>query len=224
MYAQQTMETGHEADPLSGLAGFGPGVQLMTTDGELPVEWLATGDRLITRDHGAQPVLWIGRVRVRSGRLAHAPELRPVEIAEGALAPGFPTHPTLLAPRSRVLLSGWEVALNAGTEEALAEIGMLSDGSRVVQRPAAEELHYHYLILPMHALVQANGMWAETLLLDDAARDVLGADLPPALAAAPEIAAGHARAARLCLTRWEIAAMRGARPVEALPELIRRVA
>jgi hypothetical protein len=34
----------------STLSGLGPGSMVMTMDGELPVEWLAAGDRVITRD------------------------------------------------------------------------------------------------------------------------------------------------------------------------------
>ncbi|MEC7763498.1 MAG: Hint domain-containing protein [Pseudomonadota bacterium] len=199
------------------LPGFGPGTHLMTTEGELPVEWLATGDRVVTRDHGAQPILWIGRVRLDADH-----GTAPVEIGQGALGPDCPTHPTWLAPAHRVLLSGAEVELHAGVGEALAPIATLTDGTHV--RPAAPgPVCYTEVLLPVHDLVQANSLWAETLLLDDATRRAFQADLPPALLATPSLALGHARAARLCLTGWEVRAMRG-RDLTQLPEMIRHVA
>ena len=211
-------------DRLAALPGYGPGVHLMTPEGELPVEWLATGDRLLTRDHGAQPILWIGRARVSRARIAEAPDLAPVEIASGALGPGFPTHPTRLAACARVLLSGFEVELNAGQTEALAEIADLEDGSRIGVPPCVEGTHYTYLVLPMHALVQANGLWAETLLLDRTTTAALGRALPNRLLADPGIRAGHLQSARLCLANWQVVAMRGLPAADALPDLIRRVA
>jgi hypothetical protein len=47
------MDDPSPASRFAGLPGLGPGVEVMTSEGALPVEWLATGDRLITRDHGA---------------------------------------------------------------------------------------------------------------------------------------------------------------------------
>lgn len=205
---------------MTGLPGFGPGTHLMTTGGELPVEWLATGDRLITRDHGAQPILWIGRAHADPA-LAQPP-VHPVEIAEGALGDGCPTHATWLAPAHRVLLSGAMVQLHAGVDEALAEIGGLRDG-RHVARTTPGATQYTLVLLPMHDMVQANGLWAETLLLDPATRDRLLADIPGHILAMPSLALGHARAARPCLRHWEVTAMSGRRPDHGL-SLIRHVA
>lgn len=47
----------------SVLSGLGPGSYVMTSQGELPVEWLAVGDQLVTRDHGLQPLRHIERTR-----------------------------------------------------------------------------------------------------------------------------------------------------------------
>lgn len=223
MALSQSLPPAPAPEQVAALPGFGPGVQLMTPEGELPVEWLATGDRLITRDHGAQPIVWLGRTRIGRERLRHLPGLAPVEISRDALGPGFPTHPTRLAPHARVLLSGAEVALHAGTDEALAEIGALTDGERIDTSPCIEGTCYTFALLPMHCLVQANGLWAETLLLDRATTEALGGALPEAVARDPELGTGHARTARLCLSGWEIVAMRG-RGAQGLPNLIRRVA
>lgn len=212
------------SDPVSRIAGFGPNTHVMTPEGELPVEWLATGDRIITRDHGAQPILWIGRVRLSRERLTNAPETQPISIAEGALGPGFPAHPTWLAHRTKVLLSGSEVALNAGTDEALSEIGYLRKPGQIEDTPDCDGICYTQILLPVHDVVSANGLWAETLQLDETVRAVLGADISPAILADPDIAAGHRHAIRMCLDPWEVMAMRGPARTDHAAELIRRVA
>jgi len=210
-------------DGLARLPGYGPGAQVMTDIGEVPVEWLATGDRVLTRDHGPQPVLWIGRARFDAEALARRPAFAPREIGAGALGFDRPRHPTVLAPRSRVLLTGWEVALHAGADEALAEIGDLVDGAVVTQPPVSTGFAYTYLLLPAHEVVQVNGLWAETLLLDPASRAALAGFLPERLAAAPDLGAGHAQSARLCLAGWEVAAILGDRS-QNVPQVIDRVA
>jgi Hint domain len=210
-------------DGLACLPGFGPGAQVMTDAGEVPVEWLATGDRVLTRDHGPQPVLWIGHIRLAREHLMRHPGFAPYEIAAGALGPGRPGHPTVLAPRTRVMLAGWEVELHSGAHEALAEIGDLARDAVVTRPPLAAGTQYTYLLLAMHAVVQVNGLWAETLLLDHATRGALAEILPPGFADAPALEAGHAQAARLCLAGWEVAAILGD-VARAVPQVIDRVA
>lgn len=207
---------------IATMPGFGPGTHVMTTDGELPVEWLATGDRVLTRDHGVQPVLWVGRIRVSPGDAALQPDLALVEIAEGALGDGGPTHTTWLAPAHRVLLSGAAVELHLGVDEALAPIAHLADEVRVRSAPMGASC-LTQILLPVHDLVQANGLWAESLLLDPATLGVIGRDLPAHLLATPSLRLSHARAARLCLTEWEVRALRGT-DRDQIPRMIRQVA
>ncbi|MGH1368294.1 MAG: Hint domain-containing protein [Maritimibacter sp.] len=210
--------------PISRIPGFGPNTHIMTPEGEIPVEWLATGDRLITRDHGAQPILWIGRTRLDAAALEIAPETAPISIAKGALGHGCPSHPTWLAASSRVLLSGAAVELYAGVDEALSEIIHLRTPGQIDATLSCHDLCYTHILLPMHETVEANGLWAETLHLDPVARFVLADSLPPILLADPDIAHAHRQTARPCLAPWEVAAMRGRSDTSAAAELIRRVA
>lgn len=207
---------------INTLPAFGPGTQLMTTEGEVPVEWLATGDRVLTRDHGAQPVLWIGRLRVSADDMRRMAELRPMEIPQGALGEGCPSHATLLGPAHRVLVEGGLVELTTGEPEALAQIDHLADG--IYAAPARlSAAHYTIVLLPMHDMVQANGLWAETLHLDLHALGLVAGELPPDLLSNPSLKMGHEISARLCLKRWEVEAMRGA-SAEAVAEIVSHAA
>lgn len=215
--------SGVAPEALTRLSGFGPGALVMTDQGELPVEWLVTGDRVVTRDHGLQPVLWIGRVCVSPDRLARMPWLAPMEIAAGGLGPERPDHATVLGRHTRVLLTGWQVEIHTGTNEALAEIGGLADGERILPPTAVTDLRYTQVLLPGHAVVQVNGLWVESLLLDAGARTALNGILPASIATRPNVEAGHAQAARWCLTEWEVRAILGGR-VSTAARMIDRVA
>ncbi len=224
MASYPVMDPADQDDRLAVLPGFGPGVHLMSQEGEIPVEWLATGDKLITRDHGLQPVLWIGRARMKHTRLARNPQIRPMEIATGALGAGVPTHPTLLAPAARVLLNGADVELHTGHSEALAEIGDLRDDQLVTMPATPTGTHYTFVLLPVHDMVEANGLWAETLLLDARVRQALQDDLPAVLANDRKLRMGHAMSARLCLDSYEVTAIRGKHKETSLSELISHAA
>lgn len=218
-----TIDAGAGDAALARLPGFGPGALVMTDEGEVPVDWLETGDRVLTRDHGPQRVLWIGRLRLGPAEVGHAPGLAPLEMAAGALGIGRPSHATTLAPRTRVLVTGWEVALHTGEDEALAEIADLANGPGLTCPPLPTAGLFTCLLLPVHEMVQVNGLWCETLLLDSANRAALAAHLPATITHAPMVAAGHAQAARLCLAGWEVAVILGGQRPGA-PEVIDRVA
>lgn len=203
-------------DALAALPGCGPGAQVLTDQGEVPVDWLAAGDRVLTRDHGFQPLLWVGRARTGPGEGLS-------EVAAGALGKGQPSHPTLLAPRTRVMLSGWEVALNTGADEALAMSADLFAGATATPLPSAGGLLRTHLLLPMHEVVQINALWVETLLLDSDTRGALEGILPPHFANRPAIATGHRQTIRPCLTPWEVTAIRAGRATTR-PAKIARVA
>jgi len=178
------------------LPGYGWGSHVVTGKGEVPVDWLAPGDMLVTRDHGLQPLLWIGHQR--------SPGISTVRAAGRAFG-NAPSHETRLAPGTRILVSGWEVELHTGEAEALATVRALNGAGEGGQAGGLA-----CVLLPVHGLVQVNGLWVETLLLDPAARALLADALPPSMLARPDVIAGHRRAVRYGLHDWEVAAMRGA--------------
>lgn len=202
---------------------FGPGTHLMTTEGEVPVDWIAKGDRLLTRDSGAQPVLWVGRYRISAETARADAAVWPFRIEAGALGPGHPSHPTVLSPQHRVLLSGYDIELHTGTDEALAPVKHLEGGGLFAPLWPERDLVYTHVLLERHEVIMANGMWVESLFLSEHMAEGLRSQLPPALRARPEVIRGHAHTARLCLKRHEVAAVLGYQAATRLPELLRAV-
>ena len=139
---------------------FATGTQMMTEFGELPVQDLRVGDRLLTHDHGFQPVLWIGTRRVSGAELRDQPGWRPVRVARNAFGPNVPSRPLRLSRQHRVLVvpdprdPGSEVLMPV--KDCLALPG-------VSERTEGDGIRYFHILMPRHEIVFANGQPCETL-------------------------------------------------------------
>jgi len=185
---------------LGELPGYGTGAHVVTEAGEVPVDWLATGERVMTRDHGFQPVLWIGRTAADA-----APAFDPVGLSAGALDGRAPGHETWLTPGTRLPMTGWEIELHTGEAEGLGPASALP--WQADKAAAPKPVRFTYVLLPCHGLVLVNGFWAETVLLETVAMSVLSGAIPAALLRRPDVRAGHRHAAGRLLADWELCAM-----------------
>lgn len=133
---------------------FVRGSLIRTMRGEIPVEDIRKGDRIITRDHGAQPVLWVG-----SRKVAAKGAYCPVTIRANA----FGRHDTLrVSPQHRILLRGKEAELSTGDSEVLVAAKHLVDGDRAWVEQDGGEVEYFHLLFEQHQIVWANGLEAES--------------------------------------------------------------
>ncbi len=136
---------------------FCAGTQVLTPDGEVPVERLRPGDRVITRDHGAQPVRWVGITRLTPG-----PEMAPVLVRAGALGPGRPAKDLRVSPQHRLLLSGPEVALVAGASEVLVPAVHLVDGDSILREEVEGPVTYVHVMFDRHEVIWSEGQPSES--------------------------------------------------------------
>ncbi len=160
-------------------SGIGPGANVLTADGELPVEWLSVGDMLVTCDNGVQPVLAIVRQRGLTTCGTILPD--PVVLFPGdCITTIKPWEKLRLAPGHRVLLRTALVQLTFGFDEALARPGDLTRRRTPRPDPTMGPLTYFHLIMARHELIMAGGLWLESTCPDMVRR--LGKDVPPAAA------------------------------------------
>lgn len=156
--------------PLSDLlcVAFAAGTRILLADGrQARIETLQPGDRLLTRDHGPQPLRWVGRARLRAvGGFA------PVVISAGVLGN---IGDLIVSPHHRLFLYRPARAAGLPTPELLVQARHLVDGELVFRREGGF-VDYHSLVFDRHEIVYAEGIPVESLLVNDA---TLAALLPP---------------------------------------------
>ena len=141
---------------------FVMGTRVTTPAGPVAVENLAAGDMVMTRDSGAQPVLWIGHSSISGARLHLQPGLRPIRIRSGALGDGQPDGDLIVSPQHRVLWRGPTARALYNEDEVLIAAADLLDDARITRVRGLRRLDYYHLLLPRHHVIWANGVPAET--------------------------------------------------------------
>ncbi|MBT8455877.1 MAG: Hint domain-containing protein [Rhodobacteraceae bacterium] len=186
----------------SSVPCFGPGVRLLTDRGPVPAAWIRPGDRVVTRDHGLQPVVWVARRGVSAAELAANPGLRPVQVPSGALGDAGPAQGLVLSRQHRVLVTGPQVALHFGVDEALAPAFALAEAFGTVA-PWRGGICYSHVMCARHEVLLADGVWVESLLAGDEALAAVTPRARQGLFDALGAGAADMRAARLCLKGYE---------------------
>ncbi len=167
------------------------GTLIATDKGPRPIESLRIGDRVMTRDNGAQPIRWIGgRHAIGSGRFA------PVEIPAGILGAAAPLR---VSQQHRILLRGARVELLFGECEVFAPAIHLvgRNGIRLIN---GGRVAYFHLLLDRHEIIVANGVASESLHIQ-AGREPGNADAALFFPELADLATGLAATAVKTLAR-----------------------
>ena len=190
---------------------FVTGSEVLTPAGLRPVEALCPGDRVLTRDNGAMPVVRVLRRRLSAAILAARPELRPLRVRAGALGDGLPAHDVWVSPQHRLLVTSPRAELYCGEHEVLVPAAQLV-GMPGIDRAAAGPVEYVHLLFEGHELVCSGGLWSESFQPGQRTLAGFGAEQRAELQALfPELTAGAPAfpAARATLRRRETALILG---------------
>lgn len=138
------------------IACFAAGTRILTNAGEIAVEDLAIGDRVVTRSGASRPIKWIGR-RSYSGRFALGQKhILPICIKAGALADDVPRRDLWLSPQHALYLEG-----------VLIEAKDLVNGVSIVQAEHIDSIKYFHIELDSHDVLIVEGALAESFIDDD---------------------------------------------------------
>ncbi|NEY88832.1 Hint domain-containing protein [Tabrizicola oligotrophica] len=143
------------------VACFTPGTMILTDRGEVAVEGLQPGDRVLTRDNGYQVIRWAGRRDLDAADLAAEPRFNPVFIAAGALGAGLPQRDMQVSPQHRMLISGPKAELLFGEHEVLVAARHLVGLAGIEQR-LARRVSYIHILFDNHEILRADGAWSES--------------------------------------------------------------
>jgi len=140
---------------------FTPGSRIATPKGEIMVQDLQAGDRVITRDDGVQDIQWIGRKKLGAGDLIADPQLRPVLIKAGSLGNGLPERDMMVSPNHRMLMA------NATTQVLFDEREVLVAAKHLVGRPGIQQIdslgtEYIHVMFERHQVILGDGAWTES--------------------------------------------------------------
>ena len=140
---------------------FTPGTLIQTDRGEIPVETLVAGDKVLTRDNGYQPLRWVGRRDLSSTELSAQPKLNPVVIRVGAMGTNLPEQDMMVSPQHRMLFTGPRAEMMFGDNEVLIA------AAHLVGQPGIDRAHptcvaYIHVMCSQHEIIRANGCWTES--------------------------------------------------------------
>ena len=109
----------HDTLPRCGLAA---GTTVLTLAGAVPVEFVAPGDKMITRA-GARTVIAVEISVVRNARV--------VRISEGVLGKERPEADMIVSPEQPILIRDWRAKAIAGLDQAVMAAEKLADGEYI---------------------------------------------------------------------------------------------
>jgi len=150
---------------------FARGTLITLASGEQKaIETLHPGTRILTRDHGGQPVRWIGRTTLRAVGV-----FAPVVITAGTLGNA---GDLIVSQHHRMFLYQRQRRPGVATSELLVQARHLVDGEHVYIREGGV-VDYFSLVFDSHEIIYAEGVPAESLMVNDATVNAL----PPEISA-----------------------------------------
>jgi hypothetical protein len=134
---------------------FAAGTRILTERGEVAVEDLAEGERVVVvsgESRALLPIRWIGHSRINLARHPRPENAAPIRIRRGAFAENVPARDLLVSPEHCILADGH-----------LFPAKLLVNGGTITQE-AVPVVEYFHVETERHAIILAEGLAAETYL------------------------------------------------------------
>ncbi|NGM46851.1 hypothetical protein G5B31_15040 [Rhodobacter sp. SGA-6-6] len=125
----QTFDTAGAVQQAVPLQGITAGTMVLTLEGELPVQFLAPGDRVITRS---------GARVLKDIQVSVLQDVQMVRISASALGHDRPDADLFVAPAQPILVRDWRARALYGQEAAMVEAQRLADGDYIRKEVVAE--------------------------------------------------------------------------------------
>ena len=138
-------------DVLGWNACFCRGTLILTERGEVAVEDLAIGDRVVTVCGAARPIKWLGQRAYDRRFVAGNHAVLPIRIEAGALADGVPARDLFVSREHALYIDGM-----------LVPAWLIVNGATVRQAESVERLEYFHIEFAAHDVILAEGAPAES--------------------------------------------------------------
>ncbi len=129
-------------------SGFITGTILLSQDGEIPVEYLSAGDRIVTRDAGMVRLEHIRQRRIFA---------RAISFGAGSLGDTRPDQDLILPAGQMVLIRDWRAQAMFGRNQALVRADALIDGEFICDL-GLQKMRLHQLQFATPHVLYAGGL------------------------------------------------------------------
>ncbi|MEO8244222.1 MAG: Hint domain-containing protein [bacterium] len=124
------------------------GTPVLTLEGEMPVEFLQPGDRVLTRA-GARRLLQVSVSVVQNARV--------VKVSHGTLGVDCPAEDVTVSAGQQILVRDWRAKALAGAPQAMIAASKLADGEYIRAETVAEA-RFFSLSFDDDAVIYAGGL------------------------------------------------------------------
>ena len=124
------------------------GTSVLTLEGELPVEFLQPGDRVLTR---------AGMRRLKQVEVSVVQNARVVCIAHGTLGVDRPAEDVMVSAAQQILVRDWRAKAMFGTNSAMIPAAKLADGEYIRGLTVAEA-RFFTLSFDEDAVIYTSGL------------------------------------------------------------------
>jgi hypothetical protein len=129
-------------------SGICAGTTIMTLDGEMPVEHLVEGARVITRDSG---MAILRKVETRNAKVS------PIRIKSGSLGHTRPDRDMMVSPGARIHIRDWRAEALFGAKAASVVAERLVDGEFLAAQNS-REMPVYTLRFDKEHIIYADGV------------------------------------------------------------------
>jgi hypothetical protein len=132
-----------------------PGTKILTERGEVTIEHLRVGDRVMTGTGDFRPIKGIGRNTFQKEAVARwSEDIAPIRIAASAISPGVPAQDIYVSPGHALFIDGH-----------LIPAKYLVNGLTITQEELSERdvVEYLHLVFERHEVFYAAGLAVESL-------------------------------------------------------------
>jgi glycosyltransferase involved in cell wall biosynthesis len=147
------LAAGANGTVLTATPCFLAGTRIRTDQGEVPVEALRIGDRVITLAGAAMPVKFLGRRSYRQPYPENSADIIPIRICRNALGLNLPRRDLYVSPLHAMYLS-----------DVLVPAGLLVNGRSIRACPELPAIQYIHIELAQHDVIFAEGAPSETFV------------------------------------------------------------
>jgi hypothetical protein len=144
-------------------SAFTRGSLVETDTGPVSVEDLLPGDRVMTHEGAAEPILWIGKTTLVPGRPgAGGRSHKLTRIQSDSFGMQKPMGCVIAGPSARLLRTPGHLRSLIGAKPALVPIQEFHDGMNIVETAPPTPIELFHMCLPRHAVINVGGLQFET--------------------------------------------------------------